>query len=79
MLLATSEAFDDRARAAETWIYPGLILILILATDYYPTHPALVTTFGSLNLVLSLVRFLLIRYDRQLAQGWPALRRPARR
>ncbi len=79
MPLANSGALDDISRAARpgTWSYPGIILIFILATDYYPKHPAFLAAFGILNLVLSLARFLLIRYDRQVARSRPTLRRPA--
>jgi signal transduction histidine kinase/ActR/RegA family two-component response regulator len=79
MPLATSEALNDLVRASRPgiWSYPGFILIFLLTTDYYPSHPVLFTVFGLLNVSLSLIRYLLIRHNRWVTRNWPVRRLPA--
>jgi signal transduction histidine kinase/ActR/RegA family two-component response regulator len=67
---------DDLARAGrpKVWIYPGIILILLLTTDYFQKWPAFFAAFGILNVAISGARLLLTRFDSRAQLTWPALR-----
>jgi len=74
--ITANEAVDDLARAAkpDVWLYPGLVLLFILTTDFLQKQPAILAVFAAVTLAISVGRLLLALFDTSLAQSRPLLR-----
>ena len=74
--ITADEAVDDLARAAklDAWLYPGLLILFILTTDFLQHQPAMLAMFGAVTVALSGARLLLARFDEALKQSRPLLR-----